>query len=346
MIRERNIGYDVLRILSIFLVVVIHANARFLSEVQGMTMRVIVTLLSSLCLVAVPVFFMLSGALHLEREEPICLKELYLKRIPKQAVPFLLWSLIYIFARIIMGKLPFAISSFTSILSEPAYEQFWFMYTLLAIYLLLPLLQVLARNLSKQLLEYLLVLWIIFSTVIPNITVFIPSFSISAHVDLILCEGYIGYFFLGYYLKKYGGEVSAKKSSVLTLFGFTFIIVCALAERVFCAKMGRVFEGWFYNSCLTPAVILASAGLFLLLQNRSWNARRYSGIIALSQYTLGVYYLHMLVMTALENAGVTTNGSFLLHVAKVCLIYGVSFIATWCISKVPVAGKWLTGVGK
>ena len=57
--------------------------------------------------------------------------------------------------------------------------------------------------------EYMLVLWAVFCIVVPIISRYVPSFKLSEHVDLVLCEGYIGYFLLGYYLKKYNLDVNS-----------------------------------------------------------------------------------------------------------------------------------------
>jgi surface polysaccharide O-acyltransferase-like enzyme len=65
-----------------------------------------------------------------------------------------------------MGKIPFAFSSFTALLYEPAYYQFWFMYSLFAIYLLLPVLQAVVLKLERRHLEYILILWLVFSLVL------------------------------------------------------------------------------------------------------------------------------------------------------------------------------------
>ncbi len=137
----RNTGYDIIRIVAMLMVVMIHGFVPYLSatDVHG-TGYIAVVFLSSRCLVGAPLFFMHSGALLLDTPERTTLSALFKKRIPKQAIPFVIWSLIYVIARIAAGTLALSPMSFLSLLWEPAYYQFWFTYVLLGFYLLLPLL--------------------------------------------------------------------------------------------------------------------------------------------------------------------------------------------------------------
>ncbi len=343
---KRNVGYDFVRIFAIFLVVMIHANVAYLAENQGKASWYFVMLITSICLVAVPLFFMVSGALLLDTQEVIPLKKLFFKRIGKQVIPFIVWSLVYVLARIVMKKTPLSITAFTDLLHEPAYYQFWFMYTLLAIYLLLPVLQAVVLKLEKRHLEYVLILWLVFSTVFPVMQKFIPGFVISEHVDLILCEGYVGYFLLGHYLKKYHSELSWKKGVWLALIGIGCTGVLSVVEYLVCVKTKTSYQGYFYQEYLTPFVVLAATGLFLVFQNMHWTEkeRPLRLLKTGSVLSIGVFYVHMLVITALEHIGLTASASILLLIVKILLSYGVSFGIAFVISKIPYARKILMGL--
>lgn len=340
---KRNIAYDILRFASMVLVVMIHANVSFLGQNQGSASWFAVMLITALCTLSVPLFFMLSGALLLQKEEN--LKDLYCKRIPKQAIPFALWSVIYVIARVVMGKIPLSFTAFFSLLWEPAYYQFWFIYTLLGIYLILPLLQILVRNLTKKMLEYALLLWAVFAVLIPTVSYIVPEFRISGHVDLILSEGYVGYFLLGHYLQKYGKEISVKKSLLMVLTGAVLVLLSAGAE--WCLSKDGAYGGYFYQSYLTPFVVLGASGVFLLLQNAAWNVgeKTEKVITLLSQNALGIYYVHMLILTALEYT--VMKGNTLLHlVAKILLTIVLSFVVSVVLTKIPCVNTALCGVKK
>lgn len=342
---KRNVGYDLIRIIAIFMVVAIHSHVAPLAVNQGSAMWYVVMSLQVICLVAVPLFFMVSGALLLLQEKETDIGTLYKKRIPKQAIPFIVWSLIYVVVRIVMGKIPLSVSAFTSLLYEPAYYQFWFMYTLLAIYLLLPIIQTLIKNCDKKKTEYILFLWAIFSIIIPLASRYVPGFEISEHVGLVLCEGYIGFFLLGYYLKKYKSDVKPKTGALVWLCGAIGTLAFAVIEFVCSEKTGAVYTGFVYQAYLTPFVALSSCGAFVFFGNSqfSFKEKGLNIVNTLSALSIGVYYIHMLVLTVLEKIGFTGENNILFLGGKIIATYVISLMGAFLISKIPVVRKILLG---
>lgn len=343
--KERSTGYDIIRTIAIFMVVAIHSHVAPLAVNQGTPMWYFVMLMQTLCLVAVPVFFMVSGALLLSGGKTVSVEELYKKRIPKQAIPFIVWSLVYVVVRIVMGKISLSVEAFTSLLYEPAYYQFWFMYSLLAIYLLLPLLQTLVKHCDKKKTEYILILWAVFSIIVPLVSRYVPGFKISSHVGLVLCEGYIGYFILGYYLSKYKKDISPSKGFLLWAFGAVLTGVCAFIEFVYSEKTGSAYQGFVYQAYMVPGTAIASTGAFLFFQNKKYklNDKSRAFIIKLSELSIGVYYIHMLVLTVIEYAGFKGESNLFVLGAKIVATYVISLIGAFVISLIPGVRKILLG---
>ncbi len=342
---KRNIGYDLIRIIAIFMVVAIHSHVAPLAANHGSVEWFVVLFMQTLCLISVPLFFMVSGALLLSDEKEISVSELYKSRLPKQAVPFIVWSIIYVVARIVMGKIPLSLFAFTSLLYEPAYYQFWFMYTLLAIYLLLPIIQTLVKHCDKKKIEYVLVLWAVFCIAVPIISRYVPSFKISEHVGLVLCEGYIGYFLLGHYLKKYKSEIKPKTGAILWLVGAIGTFTFAAVEFITTKKVGITYTGFVYQAYLTPFVVLSSCGAFVALSNRRYELKEKAQgvVVTISSLSIGVYYIHMLVLTVLEKIGVTGADNIFILAVKIIATYVISLIGAFVISKIPVVRKILLG---
>lgn len=61
---NRIIGYDYLRIIATFMVVMIHGSVAFLAG-EDTSLHIVAMEIDALCLLAVPCFFMISGALLL-----------------------------------------------------------------------------------------------------------------------------------------------------------------------------------------------------------------------------------------------------------------------------------------
>lgn len=334
--KKRIMGYDYLRVIAIFMVVVIHGNVSFVSNND--LLRLTTMEIEALCLISVPCFLMISGALLLESESNSMWRSLK-RRLVKQGLPFIVWSLLYVVVRIVLRKVPASIQVFTSLLYEPAYYQFWFMYTLFAIYLLLPILTPLVHHISKRVYQYALAIWLLFSVLQPTMGHFFSAFRLSEHVDLIICEGYLGYFLLGNYWKKYGTQITTKKAAWLFICGCGITGIFVLGEYIL---SGVDFQGYLYRSYLTPGVVMAASGAFLFFQNSNYTN---SIIIThLSNVSIGVYYIHMLVMTAFEYAGFSGADNLLICELKCVAVYGISTLIAICISKISGLRKILLGM--
>ena len=67
-------------------------------------------------------------------------------------------------------------------------------------------------------------------------------------------------------------------------------------------------------------------------------------IKALSASSIGVYYIHMLVLTAIEYVGFVGDSSILILAVKIIATYSVSLVAAFIISKIPYVKKILLGL--
>ena len=344
--KPRNYGYDVLRIIAISMVAIIHTNSSFLWNEPSKTFAALIMIeLTGLCVSSVPLFFMISGALLLDSEKTVSIKDLYTKRILKQFIPFALWSILYTVIRIAAGKIPLSFSSFFMLFHEPAYSQFWFMYTLLGIYLLLPFLQILANKLTKNQFTYLLIIWFVFSVAVPLLTHYFPSFSISNHVDLVLSEGYIGYFLLGFYLKKYKSNVSGKQGLLLFAGGTVLTGVTVWIEWLNTKVPYAIRVGNTYGNYLLPGVLMSAIGLFVYFQNKDFSVsgRAKAVISKLSFLTMGVFYIHMLFVLAFEKTVQISGLNIIELIIRAILVIVASFVSIFVLSYIPYLNKFLVG---
>ena len=81
--KSRIIGYDYLRIIATFMVVMIHGSVAFLAG-ENTSLHIVAMELDALCLLSVPCFFMISGALLLDSksEPPLkILKKRFIKHL-------------------------------------------------------------------------------------------------------------------------------------------------------------------------------------------------------------------------------------------------------------------------
>ena len=112
----------------------------------------------------------------------------------------------------------------------------WYIYMLIGLYLVTPIISPWLQQASKRELEGYLGLWII-TTFLPYIHLVYPEVLGEAFWNdtplLYYFTGFIGYFILGYYLKRFGYP-SAALSWIILIVGF------ALSAGIFCSRIDTV----------------------------------------------------------------------------------------------------------
>ena len=144
---------------------------------------------------------MISGYLLLPRSES--LGSFYGKRMPKIVIPFIFWSIFYI-SLTCAGNANLCTPNYLLqfILLKRTYFHLWFLYSLIGIYFVLPLLRLMIRpDTDRKVLWYLIVLWLIFQ---PVRTLMDQFLHFSININAPLATGFLPYFVLGYLL----GEIS------------------------------------------------------------------------------------------------------------------------------------------
>lgn len=157
--KNKRISIEILRIIAICMVIFNHTGENgfeMFRTAYGTPLWYIVILLDIVSKAGVPLFFMISGVLLLDKEET--LKELFIKRILRYGVIILLFSFIY-YVRLYIHHPEYGFSMryfFTYIYSTPFIIPYWFLYSYLSFLLILPVLRAVVKSLKEN--EYLWIL--------------------------------------------------------------------------------------------------------------------------------------------------------------------------------------------
>lgn len=145
-IKTSEINFDLIRAVAISLVVALHISANAFSAFGDYWhMYLIYDSLTRSC---VPIFFMISGALLLKKNEPALV--FYKKRLSKILIPLIFWSYIYLlYRKYYVGEYSLSLSP-VSILSGPVYYHLWFLYSIVSVYIFIPMLRFYAIHASQQ----------------------------------------------------------------------------------------------------------------------------------------------------------------------------------------------------
>jgi surface polysaccharide O-acyltransferase-like enzyme len=204
---------------------------------------------------------LLTGALLLQPSkltEPIGV--FFKKRVARIALPFIFWGAIYFAWDFLVvhkiGTLPITQSNIIQGILTGPYYQFWYLYLLLGLYLVTPILRAVIFHASRNLIKYILILWFIGAAIVPTVALVTPL-----HLDtnVLTITGYVGYFILGAFLLTV--QIRASKLALYTAVG---IALTAVGTYVIAATVGGT-EMYFFQGYLSPTLIFAAGSLFLLL---------------------------------------------------------------------------------
>ena len=231
---NRVVFLDWLRMISIFMVILVHCIEPFYyggpegTYIASRSDAIWVTLINSALRPCVPLFVLASSFLlfPVTSETSTFLK----KRGVRVVIPFLIWSIIYAVVPPfgsggqvdVLADLKYSIFNFS--LSRNAH--FWFVYMIIGLYLLMPMLSPWIRTLTARGERAFLYLWA-FTTLIPFIRIVAEDVTGSTQIwgecfwnpfgAFYYVSGYVGYLVLGHYFRTHVGEISWKKTLSLAV---------------------------------------------------------------------------------------------------------------------------------
>lgn len=303
---RKHIAYlDYLRLFAAAGVVYMHTAAMPLRN--GVTLGWhAMNLVTSLAFTAVPLFFMISGFLLLSDEKTLQSGILLRRRLPRLVIPLAVWTVIAVAWNCVSARTA-AVSywgrQLLGALYAPVLAPYWFMYTLIAIYILSPLLCGGIHVLGKSGKRYILVL-IALVSLKSMVKAFLPD-AAASYVNLdILAKlqslgGYLLIFLLGYCLGTM--EKKIPNALLITVAAAVYgVIVIGTWQRT-------VRHGWydaaFQDQSAGFEVILAGCLFLLAKQNLNRECvwlRRIPAVPLL----LPVYFMHAVVLNMFYVVGI------------------------------------------
>ena len=314
---KRIFWVDACRVLAIFGVVLIHSSGAVFYNYGKIPNDywLSATFLDSLARVAVPLFVMISGSLLLKpadycgagfSENSIDFMSI-VRRIVKVLLPLIVWSMFYLWW--IDHNTPDKSINPTdwlqSFFSQPAMYHLWFVYMIVGLYILLPILQVIfkACETNERFKWYFLAVWLATN----SLNIYIPMPFI-VPMQMVAIFGYGGYFILG-------GLLSTTRRFNAGLLKYAmFYLIGVLATFLITwirTKSSGAPDELAY-SYFSPNVVLASIGAFMLAQKirtpSGWGVRFVQWA---SDACFFVYFIHVIVLEFLiyGNFGVKISTS-------------------------------------
>jgi surface polysaccharide O-acyltransferase-like enzyme len=305
---QRIYYFDYLRVLASVSVIVLHTaalilNARRKLDVDLGSMFNVANGYDSLLRFPVDCFFMIAGVLMFAPQRRFRVGH----QIRRVGIPLITWSIVYAIANHLFVRQDQAIitSSYDgqgSLLSAvgdfftgPLAYHLWFVYFLIGIYAVAPLLRPLMDlpdGRSERLLRYALGLWLVFTVLLPTIAYVWPDADPLYFASFpSFPAGYLGLPLLGYYLHIAPPRIARRWLVCGFLIGVVATFLITYAEQT-----QRDHSLWAYQN-LAPGVVLSSACVFLLAKSTfTRKGRNYRLISLYSRLSFRIYLLYALVL--------------------------------------------------
>ena len=276
---------------------------------------------------AVPCFVMVSGALLLSPNRNVTYKKLFGTYILKMVAVLIIITAVYELVDCLLGQEVWGLSLikdyFSNLLSDTSWKNLWYLYLMIALYLMLPIMRLAIRNAKSADIRYMIVLFFVFLSIMPTLekTADIQlGFYITEHTVYPLL------FVVGFAMHEGYMKIPLRASIMITVIGFIALVSMSVFEV--CYSGGSDGTSIAYSICealtssyASPVIVVLSLGIFSLfkhgnaLMSSAWSTTdaklsaitvdplasvvRCDGssiVHAIDSVTLEVYLIHMIVL--------------------------------------------------
>ena len=341
---KRILYLDEVRSLAIILVVIGHVTRLFSYDFNSW---LFCSGVFSFTRIGVPLFFTVSGSLLLTRRYEV--KKFLEKRFKRVFLPFLFWIITYIIAGVVIWHFDF---TFTYVVNTAFgvgdYSAlFWFIWSLIGVYLLIPVISSFIREEGMKGAEYLILITIILSLLYTFGFFDYPQMKYNFRVIFNFFP-VLGYFIMGSYIHNKKFNLSDKKM---------FLIGCVMFIAGICGHFAKIYLKGLGGYALAPIdffdifVIMETIGLFIAFKYASTKWIRKDArmlretklgevIVLFASCSFGIYFSHYIILRYVMYDGFLSpirrsNPYFWLPVSSIIII-GMSWLLIYIMSKIPL----------
>lgn len=333
---KREIWIDWMRVAACFMVILVHSTEPFYlggdgSLILNQADAFWSSFFDSFVRACVPLFVVASS--YLQFPLHYSAGEFFRRRTIRVLIPFVVWLLVYAF---VWGE---PASNLKSLLLNFNYSagHLWFVYMLIGVYLIMPLLSPWAEKVGKKELQVYLGIWL-FTTFIPLIRDWVSSdplafaygptgiprqalyplwgeASWNGYGLFYYMSGFIGYLLLGLYFRKFVGELSWSKTLGIAIpawLGGFAITFGGFLRRVYETSGGNFPAEGIINDAVywettwcndTIGVALMTVAWILLFRKIRNEGGFYKKVLLpVSKASYGVYLSHILLLVPIGGA--------------------------------------------
>ena len=347
--KQRLIHLDLLRLLAIYLVIFNHTGnigyMLFENRVDS-PFYFIYMIASVFCKIAVPLFFMISGALLLSKEETY--RQLFLKRILRIVVILLLISVPYYYW--LKRSYGISILSFlTYIYGNSASTSLWYLYSYLGFLLMLPFLRKMVKTMQHKDFIYLFIGYIIMVGVLPSLESYFLNGNTTIHEDfqpILFMSQSVFYALMGHYFEHFfnSEKVKTRIGSIGVCLSLVVLLITCIMTHFLVVTNGIKNDGnseVFFNYFIAVPTV-TTYYYVKRFARRIINPKMQSIITIMGSAVFGVYLIEKIIRALTRNIHTMLSpivGMFIATLIWSLIVWVIGLIIVIIIKNTPVIKK-------
>ncbi len=298
---------DNIRFIATVCVIILHTTATGMYFINDSSIYSwwIANIFNSSTRFVIPFFFLLSGALNLNNDYSTF--TFYYKRLFRVFLPLIFWGTIFSIAFYLYYLIDNRPVSIFLLLKDFVFYQgvfrvqeyhLWFLYVLIAIYLITPLIKLFTNKLTN--------LKIIFFFIFCTIILIINNIDIRTDILQFIFRflAYTSYYTAGYIFYKTKPKIKNKFFN-LSIY-ITSVAFMAISTYYLTKSNGILNE--HFNQTASITVFIQSLALYFFIIQLNLNKNTFKLIRdEINRYGLGIYIIHATVLSIMEQSGLHWN---------------------------------------
>lgn len=340
---KRLYWIDILKILACFFVIVNHTGYYYLWS-KGQNLGTIGALFYTtgfaICKIAVPLFIMVTGCLLLNNKDDC---KSIIKKIIRIVVPLIVLSL-YAYFKEHSINLTELINFTKDFCKLPILYSYWYLYMLIGLYLVTPILQKLISVCNLKDYRYIIIICLIIPSIFPIISNYFDlEFNHMFFEGLLPIS--VGYYISGLYLSKIELNHRNRNTAIITfVLSITFFILSMFIPFMSNGEINQNLDNYEYIQ-----IVLPSLSFFYLIryyfENKKFGKISSKIIVETSLVTFGIYLLHLFVNERIYHSFVSEFIKDINPALGIVSVYIMTFILcgiiTYVFRKIPIIKKFL-----
>ena len=346
---KREFSIDLLRVLACFLVIWQHVTEVYYIgpnfTVPTHDEMPLIGWMNSMTPIEVPLFVMISGYFLLPLKMNV--GAFFKRRFTRILIPFVVWCVAYCaYFMVYRGDtLAQFLRNVAHIPVNLGVEigHMWFIYMLLGLYMLVPIISPWLEQCSKRQLQGYLGVWA-FTTLLPYIHLWFPEVLGECFWNptpmLHYFTGFAGYFVLGYYIKRYGA-LSVRNALLLLVGGYLFTVAVYQYRLERVTSISDLEICWRFCSA---NMMLMTYAMFSLVSRIKWQGNNAFGrwISSYAMLSYAVYFVHIMLINFWRDllSESLAHVYYQIPIITLCSFLS-SYAVVWILSQLPKAKVWL-----